>query len=99
MSQGVSMLRNCLIATAAVLGLCAALPASAADAQRGHALHEKHCTACHGSEVYTRPDRRVTSLAGLRKQVNRCKHTLEVQWFDDDVEDVVAYLNQTYYRF
>lgn len=78
----------------------------AADAKKGEQLHNSQCISCHaarfgnnGSEIYTRANRRVTSLAGLQKQVTRCRDNLKVVWFDEDVDDVVAYLNATYYKF
>lgn len=80
--------------------------AHAADAKRGQQMVEGNCVSCHasmfggdGSSIYTRPDRKVKSLAGLTKQVNFCKTTLGMQWFDDEVADVVGYLNDKYYKF
>ena len=83
----------------AALLLTATGPLGAADADNGKSLTEGNCTGCHDDGVYSRKDRRVTSLAGLEKQVRRCELTLGLQWFDDDVNDVVAYLNQAYYKF
>jgi len=78
----------------------------AADASRGATLHNEQCMGCHaarfgdgGNEIYTRKNRRVTSLAGLQKQVNRCKNNLQIVWFDEDVADVAAHLNATFYKF
>jgi cytochrome c553 len=71
----------------------------AADAQKGHELVNTHCQRCHGSEVYTRPDRRVTSLSGLHKQVRRCEQMLELTWFDEDIENTATHLNKEYYKF
>jgi cytochrome c553 len=62
-------------------------------------LISQNCVQCHGSEVYTRPDRKVTSLDGLGRQVRRCETTLQLRWFDEDVQGVTNYLNQSYYRF
>jgi hypothetical protein len=53
----------------------------------------------NGTSIYTRPNRRVHSLEALKRQVNLCKNNLEITWFDDDVADVVAYLNRSYYKF
>lgn len=82
------------------------LHAAAADPGQGEQLHDAHCTACHigmtggdGSLLYTRKDRRVNSLSALETQVRRCENSQGLQWFDDQVEDVVVYLNQTYYKF
>lgn len=76
-----------------------ATPLQAADIDNGDDLHFEHCTGCHQEEVYTRPDRKVSSLEQLGRQVRFCKDTIGVNWFDDEVEDVIAYLNQTYYHF
>lgn len=88
-------MRTLILATTAVIAL--STPAiSQAD---GKELHEENCTRCHGSEVYTREDRKVTSREGLTKQVRRCTTMLGVQWFDDDIDAVAEYLNSTYYKF
>jgi hypothetical protein len=71
----------------------------AAQAADGKQLVEKNCTSCHDDSVYTRKDRRVTTLEGLKKQVKRCELNLGLKWFDDEVNAVADYLNDTYYRF
>ena len=82
---------------------CCALPLAsrlfAADIENGADLHFEDCTGCHQEEVYTRDNRVVQNLKRLGQQVRFCKDTVGAQWFDEDVEDVTAYLNQTYYRF
>ena len=80
--------------------LMTALPAiQAADAGRGKQLVGENCTSCHDDSVYTRKDRRVTTLDGLKTQVKRCELNLGLTWFDEDIQDVVSYLNKTYYKF
>jgi mono/diheme cytochrome c family protein len=74
-------------------------PVAVADAERGKKLHDQHCTKCHGTNVYTREDRFVQDMAGLRKQVERCHLSAGAKWFDEDVDDVVEYLNASFYRF
>lgn len=76
-----------------------ATPASAADPAHGRQLQEANCMSCHDNGMYTRKDRKITSLDGLQKQVRRCELTLGLQWFDEDVSDVAAYLNQNFYQF
>ena len=39
------------------------------------------------------------SLSELRHQVNRCTTSLEEPWPDDQIDDVVAYLNRNFYKF
>jgi len=72
---------------------------SLADAGNGQQLHDKHCMKCHDTGVYTREDRRVANQDALVKQVKRCELNLGLQWFDSDVNDVVQYLNQSFYKF
>lgn len=91
------------------LGLLAVLlagSAQATDMVKGEKLFKRHCQACHislvggdGSTLHTRAERKVHNLAGLTRQVNFCKDNLDLQWFDDQVESVVDYLNRQYYRF
>lgn len=57
------------------------------------------CNQCHGTEVFTRKDRKVTSLKALEAQVRRCDSNLNTNWFDDEIIDVTAHLNQQYYKF
>ena len=92
----------------AIVALVLTVPAAAgaADIPRGSTLHEKHCVACHTSltggkpdSLYIRPDRRVTTLEGLTKQVRRCELSLGLQWFDEDIDNVTGFLNQQFYRF
>ncbi len=87
-----------LILTTTCLLAAGALPAAAA-ADNGATLHQENCTSCHDDAVYKRKDRRVTSMAGLKKQVQRCELSQGLQWFEEDVDDVVAHLNSTYYKF
>jgi mono/diheme cytochrome c family protein len=86
------------LALGIVIGLSFSPLAGAADLKAGQALHDEHCLKCHDSGVYTREDRRISSLDGLRKQVKRCELSLGLTWFDEQVEDVVHYLNATYYK-
>ena len=57
------------------------------------------CNQCHGTEVYTRKDRKVKTLPALEAQVRRCDSNLNTNWFDDEIIDVTAHLNKQYYKF
>ncbi|GMQ83753.1 MAG: hypothetical protein BMS9Abin06_0493 [Gammaproteobacteria bacterium] len=70
-----------------------------ADADKGKKLHDKYCTKCHGSEVYTRKDRFINNRAALNKQVKRCQLNVGAQWFDKDAGNVADYLDQSFYQF
>jgi CxxC motif-containing protein (DUF1111 family) len=84
------------------MGLVAAICATsvyAADEEGIQSLYDEHCVACHGTEVYTREDRKVTSLPALETQVQRCETALGLRWFDDDIADMSQFLNTHYYHF
>lgn len=91
-----------LFALPGLLLMLVALPASAADPadpQEGRQLVDSNCNSCHQSEVYTRKNRRVKDLDQLRTQVRRCEFSLDLRWFDDQIENVTNYLNEQYYKF
>lgn len=80
--------------------------ALAADANSGKSLHDANCIQCHAKlrggdpdSIYTRADRRVQDITGLQKQVQRCKTSIGVAWSEQNMKDVVTYLNSTYYKF
>jgi hypothetical protein len=88
-----------MIAAVFAAGFCSIASAEEPDPVAGERLVERHCQGCHQSEVYTRADRRIRNLNQLRNQVQRCEQNLALKWFDTDIEDVTAYLNQAYYGF
>ncbi|WP_229007485.1 cytochrome c [Methylophilus sp. Leaf408] len=80
--------------------------AGSPDFQAGEKLVKTHCISCHassfggdGSGIYTREYRKVRSFNGLKAQVTNCNTMLNLKWFDDDEQQVVQYLNHTYYHF
>lgn len=94
MSPRISLLAS-LTLTAATLAPMSVALAADVDPQ---ALHAENCTSCHGSEVYTREDRKVNSLRALDTQVRMCRDNLGLSWFDEEVDGVVALLNEQYYK-
>ena len=81
-----------------LLASCATM-ADAADIENGDELHFENCIGCHDSDVYTRDNRNVQSLPRLGAQVRFCRDSLGLTWFDDEVDDVIEFLNHNYYRF
>lgn len=61
--------------------------------------HDENCTGCHGTEMYTRDDRRMDSYAALQAQVERCDANLGTKLFPDDIEALVEHLNTQFYKF
>ena len=71
------------------------------NANRGQKIYAKsECLRCHqNNQLFTRSNRKVKTLAQLNAQVRRCDTQLNTHLFDDEIEDVVAYLNQAHYKF
>ncbi len=75
--------------------------------ENGKKLHDSHsCISCHSQMtggkpdlLYTRADHRVTDIGGLIKQVSGCNKMQKVGLDESEVNDVVKYLNQSFYKF
>ncbi|MEJ2141873.1 MAG: cytochrome c [Gammaproteobacteria bacterium] len=77
-----------------------------ADFENGKSLHDGNCINCHaklvggdGTAIYTREDRKIESYAALNKQVRRCRDSLGMPWPEDQIIDVITYLNKSFYHF
>jgi len=78
----------------------------AADLERGKALHDENCISCHaaqlggdGTGIYTRENRKMESYPALDKQVRRCRDSLGMPWPEEQIIDVITYLNQNFYHY
>jgi mono/diheme cytochrome c family protein len=94
------MRRASALLLTALLG--AALGAQAQDARRGRQLYETHCLSCHYEHVHERAPERseVKSLQQLREEVaGRAKLVQQVRLTQEDLDDIVAYLDQSHYHF
>ena len=88
-----------IAALTGVSAMLVTLSANAAEGVDAQGLIENNCSSCHGSEMYTREDRKVNSLSALKKQVAACNSNLNAGLSDDDMAAVVALLNKEYYKF
>lgn len=81
--------------------LCLPLGAAAQDAERGRMLYDTYCGDCHYARVHERPrqDSRVKDLADLRDMVANRAALTKYRFSLDEKEDVVQYLNRSYYKF
>ncbi len=71
-----------------------------ADDANGKILYlEAKCSKCHSDDIFTHEDRKIKKLKKLKKQVAWCGYQHDASWFDDDVIDVVDYLNHHFYKF
>jgi len=73
---------------------------------QGQALHDAACLQCHASltggkptSLYTRADRKVTTLASLDQRVKGCAIAADANWSDAERATVVQYLNTAFYGF
>lgn len=63
----------------------------------GKALHESaDCMKCHAAKPYN--PQKTDSWPKLVKAVNFCNNNLNAGLFDDEVEQLADYLNETYYH-
>jgi len=86
--------------TLIMTGLVTASSSSPAiDINHGKSLQQENCMSCHDDSIYTREERRVTTLDALQQQVQRCETNLNLTWFPEDVDAVTGYLNTTFYKF
>ena len=71
------------------------------NASKGQKIYvASECVRCHQTnEMFTRANRKVKTLPELNAQVRRCDAQLSTNLFDDEIEDVVTYLNQKHYKF
>lgn len=76
------------------------------DATNGGKLYQAKCQACHvslagsdGSKLHTRENRKVKTVEGLIGQVKACNNQLDAGLSGAQINDIVAFLNERYYRF
>ncbi len=82
-----------------MMTLALVLAASPLHAGEGKALYENNCTSCHGTDVFTREDRGIKNLEGLKTRVKQCNNAVENKLTDDELKAVANYLNKSFYKF
>jgi len=90
-----TLLTVCLM-TASLNAGAALLPGNSLN---GKKLHDENCVSCHTTRAYTRPDHHVRSVEGLIGQVNGCVKQLNLKFSRDQINDVVNYLDESFYHF
>ncbi len=90
-----------LLLAALMLAAAAALwpTASAENFARGQDLYENHCQGCHQDLLHRRENRKVKSLEDLRTRVTSWAIHSGGNWGPAEVEDVLYYLDQSFYHF
>lgn len=71
-----------------------------ADVSDGKELfHEADCLACHEYKDFKYKKKKVHNFKKLHNSVSQCAYSNDAEWFDDEVMDVVKYLNKDFYKF
>lgn len=91
------MKRLCL-ALAGLAGLLA-FAGARADAARGALLYDNHCIACHSTQMHWRDQRLATDWTRLRALIWRWQGAAQLNWSEEEVDDVARHLNERFYRF
>ena len=69
------------------------------DAKNGKALHDKQCTACHDTGVYTRADRKMKNVEAMIGKVQGCIRQTGANLDAGQANDVIKYLDESFYKF
>jgi hypothetical protein len=89
-----------LRAASACALLCLPLAVAAQEPERGRLLYETYCGDCHYPRVHqrARETSKVKNLSDLRDIVANRAALTKFRFSLDDREEVVQYLNRSYYR-
>ena len=71
-----------------------------ADMKEAEALFdEAKCMECHNNEDFKNRADKVNSFKKLEKSVNACSSNTDTGWFEEENEDVAAFLNHKFYHY
>lgn len=101
------MLAAVVFSTGLAASTVYAAPFSKGNLATGKALHDKTCAACHnsmmpdgkGSEIYSDDFRKMQNIAQVRTMIEVCASRSRAGWFEEEIEHVGRYLNDTYYKY
>lgn len=80
-------------------GIASAHGATPGDSAAGKRLHDANCLQCHQPDVYTKKDRSVKSLDELKQQLIGCSHQLQKPFSATDMQNLLKYVNEEFYKF
>ena len=65
----------------------------------GKALVDSTCQQCHDNGIYTRSNSILQSYPELQARVEFCENASKAHWNETQINQVIEYLNDTYYKF
>ena len=87
------------LALVVLLAAGTARAGDAPDIEHGRQLQVQSCQRCHDDSIYTRKDSIIYSYKALVNRVHFCESMAHAGWDEHDFDDVIAYLNQRFYKF
>ncbi|QFR50263.1 cytochrome c [Sulfurimonas lithotrophica] len=80
--------------------LVCSMPFYAYDVQNGKDLFDSSgCMECHTNEHFKSKNRKAKNYKQLFQNVEACRQSTGADWFDEDRDDVVHYLNKEFYKY
>jgi len=70
-----------------------------AAAMPGEALVNQACQQCHDNAIFTRSNSIIHSYPELQARVEFCENASNAHWNETEINQVIDYLNETYYKF
>jgi mono/diheme cytochrome c family protein len=90
--------RRIAAALASLLPLVAAAQGPGSAGSRGRLLYDHHCIACHSTQMHWRNQKLATDWPSLKAQVRRWQAAAQLNWSEDDIDEVARFLNDAIYR-
>lgn len=84
---------------ALIIAAASAFQIAPAAEQPGKALVDRHCQRCHDNSIFTRNDSIIQSWPELQARVEFCDNASQAHMSDAEINQVIDYLNNTYYKF
>lgn len=88
------------IISLALLVICVSSVTQASPStSAGQRLHKQSCQGCHDDSMYNRQDTIIFSYKALRNRVHFCERMSGASWKEQQLNSVIDYLNDRYYKF
>lgn len=88
------------VAATLTIGVVVATSAGTSDAaaaEPAQDAHDTYCIACHDTNVYTRENRLAGNYDAVRAQVDRWQGNISLNWGDEEIDRMAAWLAKRYY--